>query len=267
MIDLAGKVALVTGASAGIGRAITIRLAREGMRLILAARDAERLQRVRDEALEMSGGHGDPEGIVTCPADIADDGDLARLGDAATERFGRLDLLVHCAGIYTRGRLDEASLGDLDRQYATNIRGPYALTQRLLPLLVLNEGQIVFINSTQGLNAGDGVGQYAATQHALKAIADSLRQEINGQGVRVLTIHPGRTATPRQERIFALEHRPYTPQMLMQPDDVAEILTAAVRLPRSAEVTEIMMRPMRKLQPVPAVDPAEPARTTAAEVA
>jgi NADP-dependent 3-hydroxy acid dehydrogenase YdfG len=139
-----------------------------------------------------------------------------------------------------------AAIGDLDRQYRTNVRGPYLLTQALLPFLRPCHGQIVFMNSTVGLEARADVGQYASTQHALRAIADALRAEVNSDGVRVLTVYLGRTATARQARIFQLEGRRYSPDLLMQPDDVAQMVMAALLLPRTAEVTEIRMRPLIK---------------------
>jgi NADP-dependent 3-hydroxy acid dehydrogenase YdfG len=126
------------------------------------------------------------------------------------------------------------------------VRGPYLLTQALLPLLRACHGQIVFVNSTVGLEARAGVGQYASTQHALRAIADALRAEVNPDGVRVLSVYLGRTATARQARIFRLEGRPYAPELLIQPEDVAEMVLATLRLPRTAEVTEIRMRPLVK---------------------
>ena len=99
----------------------------------------------------------------------------------------------------------------VDQHYQTNLRGPYLLTQALLPLLKLRRGQIVFMNSSAGLDARANVAQYAASKHALKAIADSLREEINRDGIRVLSVFPGRTATPMQQQLHVLEGRPYQP--------------------------------------------------------
>jgi len=104
----------------------------------------------------------------------------------------------------------------------------------------------VFINSTQGLRAAAGVGQYAATKHAMKAIADSLRDEVNAAGVRVTSVFLGRTATEMQRAIFALEGRQYQPGRLIQPADVAEIVLSLLLLPRTTEVTDIVLRPMQK---------------------
>ena len=109
------------------------------------------------------------------------------------------------------------------------------------------KGQIVFINSSAGLRASGNLGQYAATKFALKAIADSLREEVNGEGVRVLSVYPGRTATPMQSAVHKLEGREYHPELLMQSADAAAVVVNALSLPGSAEVTEIFVRPMSKL--------------------
>jgi NADP-dependent 3-hydroxy acid dehydrogenase YdfG len=104
----------------------------------------------------------------------------------------------------------------------------------------------VFINSSAGLNASANVGQYAATKHALKAVADSLRHEVNAEGLRVLSIYPGRTASPLQEAVFKMEEREYRSEMLIQPEDLAAVIINALALPRSAEVTDINVRPLTK---------------------
>jgi NADP-dependent 3-hydroxy acid dehydrogenase YdfG len=174
------------------------------------------------------------------------DEEVERLAAALLARSGRVDVLVHSAGTISLGDLETASIDDLDRQYAANVRAPYLLTQALLPALRASEGQIIFINSTVGLAARANVGQFSATQHALKAIADALREEINQHGVRVVSIYTGRTATPRQAKIHAIEERPYTPERLMQPEDVAAVVLDALSMPRTAELTDVKVRPMMK---------------------
>jgi NAD(P)-dependent dehydrogenase (short-subunit alcohol dehydrogenase family) len=173
-------------------------------------------------------------------ADLTDNDAIGRIGTEISAR-GRLDVLVLSSGIYERSREPEA----LARQIAANLLGPYSLLQRLLPLLIEAQGQVVFINSTQGLKAAAGIGQFGATQHAMKAVADSLRDEINGNGVRVTSIFLGRTATERQRAIFATEGRPYRPERLIQPADVAEIVLSLLQLPRTTEPTDIILRPMQ----------------------
>jgi NAD(P)-dependent dehydrogenase (short-subunit alcohol dehydrogenase family) len=137
-------------------------------------------------------------------------------------------------------------VADFDGQYRTNVRAPYVLTQALLPMLRSRQGQIVFINSSVGLNARAGVGQYAATKHALKALADSLREEVNAASVRVLSVFLGRTASPMQAGIHAAEGKAYHPERLLQPQDVAAVVLNALSLPRTAEVTDISIRPFMK---------------------
>ena len=99
-------------------------------------------------------------------------------------------MLVLGSGIYKRS--DDPTV--LLEQFRSNVLGPYALLRAVLPFLTAAQGQVVFINSTQGLKASGGVGQYASTHHAMRALADSLRDEVNEAGVRVLTIYLGRTA-------------------------------------------------------------------------
>ena len=237
---LTGHVAVVAGATSDVGRSICLGLASAGARLCLLGRDTDALG---DLATTLRS-HTDSASIYR--VDLTVDSTVVELGDRLNREVGRVDVLVHCAGSFEMGAHSGAAIDDLDRQHRTNVRGPYLLTQALLPLLRACHGQVVFMNSTVGLEARAGVGQYASTQHALRAIADALRAEVNSDGVRVLTVYLGRTATARQKRIFQLEGRQYTPELLMQPEDVAHMVMAAIRLPRTAEVTEIRMRPLVK---------------------
>jgi NADP-dependent 3-hydroxy acid dehydrogenase YdfG len=240
MIALENQVAVVTGASHGIGRAIALGLAAKKAVLFLVARNSTALQEVAELARESS-----PR-VVVHAIDLVADGAITDIAKTLDQQLGSLDVLVHCAGAYSMGDLQTASVEELDKLYRTNVRVPYLLTQSLVPVLKRRKGQIVFINSSQGLHAGARVGQFAATQHALKAIADSLRDEVNSDGVRVLSVYPGRTATPRMETIFAMEGRTYKPELLLQPEDIAEVVTNALMMPLTAEVTNITIRPLIK---------------------
>ena len=123
---------------------------------------------------------------------------------------------------------------------------PFELTQALLPLLKSRSGQIVFINSSQGLTARANTGAYAATQHALKALADSLRQEVNADSIRVVSLFLGRTATARMKALYQTEGRKYEPELLLQAEDIAQVVMASLQLPRTAEITDVAIRPFRK---------------------
>jgi NADP-dependent 3-hydroxy acid dehydrogenase YdfG len=239
---LSGQVALVTGASGGIGAAIAGALAREGAAVFLVARGRERLEAVA----RTIAGAGGPSRVSVCPADLRKQADVDQLRVALGQEAGRLDILVHSAGAYARGAVKDATSSEFDDLYAANLRGPFLLTKAVLSLLENSRGQVIFINSSSGVRAPALVSQFSATQHALRALGDALREEVNGNGVRVLTMHLGRTATQRTERLHEQEAKPYRPSLLMQPEDVASMAIAALRLPRTAEVTEIHMRPLVK---------------------
>lgn len=235
-----GQVAVVTGASSGIGRAIALDFARHGAKVCLVARHRHGLESVADQ---VRGNGGESQ---VCCADISRDQEIRTLAETVQSSLGRVDILVLCGGTIAHGTLERATLADFDTQYSSNLRGNYALVQAMLPLLRRQKGQIVFINSSAGMKASGGSGQHSAIQYALRAIADSLREEVNADGIRVLSVYPGRTATPRTARLFEKEGRPYRPELLMQPEDVAAMVTSALRLPRTAEVTDISLRSMLK---------------------
>ena len=238
-LALEGRTCVVTGASSGIGRAIAVALAGAGATVYAVARRRHELE----ATARQTNGAGRFE---VYEADLVVDAQIGPLADALRTGDGGVDVLVHSAGTISLGELETASVDDLDRQYAANIRAPYVLTQALLPALRASEGQIVFINSTAGLAARANVAQYAATKHALKALADSVRDEVNAQGIRVTSVYPGRTATPLQAEVYATEGKPYSPERLMQPEDVASVVLNALVLPRGAELTDVMVRPMLK---------------------
>ena len=233
------QVSVITGASSGIGRAIALGLAAQGSTLCLIGRRIETLEAVAEAA------HALTASTRCYCADLSLDEQVRALAVQLTE-VGRIDVLIHSAGAMALGPIESAAVEELDRQYRVNVRAPYLLTQALLPALKRSHGQIVFINSSAALNARANVSQYAASKAALKAIADSLRDEANAAGVRVLSVYPGRTASPMQAAVHALEGKVYAPERLMQPEDVAAAVINALSLPRSAEVTDIHIRPMLK---------------------
>lgn len=239
---LRNQIALVTGASSGIGRAIAIALSSQGAGVFLVSRQRPSLEAVAAEIHELD----EQARTWAIPTDLRDAAAIDRLREAVERETGGLDILVHSAGMYGRGAMSQSSVEEFDELYKANVRGPFVLTNALLPWLQSRQGQLVFINSSTGLNARAGVGQFSATQHALKAVANVVRDEVNLDGVRVLNMFLGRTATPRIKALYERDARPYRPDLLMQPEDVAAMAVCALSLPRSAEVTDIHMRPMIK---------------------
>jgi NADP-dependent 3-hydroxy acid dehydrogenase YdfG len=232
--------ALITGASSGIGRAIAYRLARNGATVCLVGRRRRALEELT-ECL-----HAEQASAFYLMADLAVDEDIQSLADQISREWTELNILVHSAAVYKAGAIDRAPVEDFDLQYRANLRAPYMLTQHLLPMLRRGRGQIVFLNSSVAVNSKSCVSQYAATKQGLKAVADSVRNELNDEGVRVLTVFAGRTATPMQEGIYRSDLKEYHPEYLLQPEDIAEMVVAAISLPRTAEVTEISIRPFRR---------------------
>ncbi len=238
---LAGKVAVVTGASQGIGKAIALELAGAQTSLCLVARRVKALEEVAQAAMRVS---ATPVHIRAL--DLTEDDHVRRFAAFVGSELGRCDVLVLCAGAFGRGLVREAPVEQLDHLFRANVRAPYLLIQLLLPQLIADRGQVVFVNSSQGLNAGPMTSQFAATQHALKALADSLRAEENQSGIRVLSVFPGRTATPRIENLYKMEGKPYDPDVLLQSEDVASAIVHALSLPERAEITNLHIRPSVK---------------------
>ena len=232
---LARQIAVVTGSSSGIGNAIARALGAHGATLCLLGRNVGTVEIAAPQ-------------VVKFTVDLAEETQIRDVVAAVRKNVGgAVDILVHSAGVFIADRLDVALVTDLDLQYRLNVRAPYLLTQELLPSLQQRRGQVVFINSSIARNpAGAGLTQYAATKTALKVIADGLRNEVNPAGVRVLSVFVGRSATPMQAAIHSAEGKKYRPERLLQPEDIASVVVNALSLPRTAEVTDIDIRPMQK---------------------
>jgi NAD(P)-dependent dehydrogenase (short-subunit alcohol dehydrogenase family) len=240
--DFAGRTALVSGATSGIGRSIATALAARGADVCVVGRNAARLTAVAGEC-EAAGGR-----VLSCCAEFSASSDVTSLGEQCHRAFGRLDILVHSAAALAVGRIGEAPVADFDEQYRTNLRAPFVLTQSVLPLLRSTMGQVVFINSTLALSSKAAMSQYGATKHGLKALADGLREEVNADGIRVLSVYVGRTATPMQAKLHEIEGRTYDAERLIQPADIASLVLHVLALPRTIEVTDITTRPMKGLK-------------------
>jgi NADP-dependent 3-hydroxy acid dehydrogenase YdfG len=235
-----GRMAVVTGGGTGIGAAVALALAREGAGLHLMGRRLQLLEAVASKAREI----GVP---VKCYcADLSVASGQVELMQRLEHDLPQLDFLIQSASAHSMGPIEEGNPAEFDALYHTNVRAPYVLAQALLPKLKDRQGQIVFINSSSGVVAKPMSAQYDATKHALKAIADSLRSEVNPHGVRVLSIYLGRTATEMQAQIHRKEGKLYRPELLLQPADVASVIMNALLLPRTAEITDVHIRPMIK---------------------
>lgn len=240
MSAIEGQIAVITGGGSGVGAALGLALAKARTEIHLIGRRLERLESVAATALSYGAS------AICYSADLATSSGQAEVIKRLASTLRHVDILIHSAGMYLANPVERASLADFDMQYQTNVRAPYALTQSLLPLLKKAQGQVVFINSSSGVMAKANSAQYDSTKHALKAIADSLRAELNPHGVRVLSVYLGRTASEMQKSIHEKEGKPYRPELLLQPEDIASVILNALSLPGTAEVTDIHIRPMIK---------------------
>jgi len=235
-----GRIAIVTGGGTGVGAAIALALASQGAALHLIGRRPQPLEAIASKARKMG-----VAAAFHC-AELSVPAGQIELMQRLEQNIPQLDLLIQSAAAHSIGTIEQGNPAELDILYQTNVRAPYLLTQTLLSRLKARQGQIVFINSSSGIAATPMSAQYGATKHALKAIADSLRGEVNQYGVRVLSVYLGRTATEMQKSIHIKEDKPYRPELLLQPADVASVVVNALLLPRTAEVTDVHIRPMIK---------------------
>jgi short-subunit dehydrogenase len=236
MTALSSQTAVITGASSGIGKAVALGLAAQGAAVCLVGRKLQRLEPVAEIARAKAAR------VTTYQADLTVDDNIRELKARLQRDFSSIGVLIHSAGVISIGAIESAPVEEFDWQYRVNLRAPYLLTQALLPMLRAGQAQVVFINSLVGLNAKGNSSQYSATKHALKALADGLRQEVNSDGLRVLSVFLGRTASPLQAAVHRMEGKIYNADLLVQPEDVAGLVLSALSLSRSAEVTDITIR-------------------------
>ncbi len=195
-LDLAGKTAVVTGASSGIGRAIAEAMAEAGANLVLVGRDAERLR----ETVGAVTARGVAAEAVA--VELTADEAPAAIVSAAVRRFGGLNVLVNCAGIFEPQPFETQPLESFDRQMAVNVRAPFALTQAALPYLRPG-GAVVNISSIAGYSGFPQSAAYCASKGAVELMTRALAAELGPQGVRVNRVAPGNIPTPMNAGQFA----------------------------------------------------------------
>ncbi|GAB2800186.1 SDR family oxidoreductase [Streptomyces daliensis] len=223
---------LITGAGSGIGAVVAERLLARGDDTWLLARNAARAKELADRF----------DGAHTLVGDLAEP---ERLSWALSHQAlpETLDSLHHIAGVIELGEIGDTSAKVWNTMLAANLVAPAELTRLLLPQLRQARGHVLFVNSGAGLRANPHWGAYAASKHGLKALADALRGEEGGNGVRVTSVYPGRTATPMQEKVHRLEGKEYDAEKWVTPEAVATTLLTALDLPRGSEVTDLSVRP------------------------
>jgi short-subunit dehydrogenase len=221
---------LLTGAGSGIGAVLAERLLERGDELVLLARSTERAHDLRADL---------PDATVLV-ADLADAAAVEAVADRLPESLASV---VHAAGVVDLGPVAELTAEAWQSQLAVNLVAPAVLTRVCLPAVRAARGTFVFVNSGAGLVAHPQWSAYAASKFGLRALADSLRAEEQGHGVRVTTVYPGRTATPMQEKVHQQEGKEYDASSWIDPDTVVDAILHVLDLPDDATVTDLSIRP------------------------
>lgn len=233
---LQDQVAIITGASRGIGEAVSRRLAQMGAHVVLCARDKQRLEAVR-QAIADSGGSAE-----TASLDLASEPAIAALGADLRARHRRCDILVNNAAIgYDSGPLHQMDPADWNRLMATNLRAPYLMIRAVAPLMIeRGAGHIVNISSLAGHYPLKNGAAYSASKWGLNGLTYSVAEELREHGVRVSVVAPGSVNTE-----FG-GHRLPNAETKIQPDDVADVVAMLVTQRPQSFVSEVLIRPTKK---------------------
>ena len=211
------KSAIVTGGGRGIGKAIALAFAREGADVAVAARTVAQLEQTVQE-VEALGRVG-----LAHPVDVTKPADVQALAEAALERFGRIDILVNCAGILEFGRVATYDPADWERVIRVNLIGCFLATQAVLgAMLRARQGRIINIASTAAKQGFPLASAYSASKFAVEGFSQSLAAEVKEHGIRVNTLHPGgvaRTAMGRASTARLSAHQAHPPEEQWQPVD------------------------------------------------
>jgi short-subunit dehydrogenase len=239
-MDLQGAVAVVTGASSGIGRVTAEALAKEGATVVLVARREELLEELASN-IESRGGQAAAMGC-----DVSDWSPVDDLAKRVGDRFGRCDVLVNNAGVPGGGKFADLSIEDIERVVRVNYLGVLYGTKAFLPMMLdAGRGHIVNVASLAGRFAVPGAAVYTSTKHAVVALSEGLHFELSPLGVRVTVVNPGTVATEGFPHRDMAERKS---RLLMRPERVAEVIVKVVKSGKAPEVS--IPRPLAALQVV-----------------
>jgi NAD(P)-dependent dehydrogenase (short-subunit alcohol dehydrogenase family) len=234
MGKLTGKIAIVTGASRGIGRGIAAALVREGATLVVNGRDSDRLESVAAE-LRSAGA-----AVEALAGDVAQEQIVNQLFALAVERFGRLDLLVNNAGAFDGGPLDAFDIATWDRVLATNLRAPFLCTRAALAIMKRQRsGRIINIGSISANRVRPNSAAYSASKHGLWGLTQVAALEGREYGVTVCCLNPGNIAVERRQESTAVEDS----EPMIAVSDIAEVALLMATLPPNVEMLEATVLP------------------------
>ena len=240
---LDGKVALVTGASSGIGEAIALGLAEAGATVAVSARRADRLKGLV-ERIEQIGAKG-----LALAGDMAVEAEAVKAVDDTVAAYGRIDILINSAGIMEPGPVTGCDFATYRRVFDINMFGALYTSAAAIPhMLKQGVGDIVTISSLAGRKGGPMTSAYSASKHAVNSFTDGLRQELGEKNIRVSTLMPGATTTEVADAISDPKWRKMlqahvAKEGAVSPKDIADTIVFMMALPRRANISEISVRP------------------------
>ena len=231
MTDLTDQVAIVTGASRGIGRATALLLAMQGAKVVCVARSADELEEVANKT----------QGLAI-PADVSDPDDAQNVADEALRHFGRLDILVCNAGVGSFNLLERFSATEWDRMFDVNVKGTFLMCKAVVPhFKAQRSGHIVGVASDVARRTFEHGTAYGASKFAQDAVLASLRKEVRPHGVKVSTIYPGLVDTYFND---SLPGSPDAEKTHLKPSDVAQAIRYVLEAPAHVVVDELMLHPL-----------------------
>lgn len=241
--SLSGKVALVTGASSGIGEGIAIELARAGAAVALSARRADRLAELVAK-IEALGGKA-----LALPGDMTVEAEAIAAVDDTVARLGRIDILINSAGVMQAGGVENADLAEYRRVFDINVFGTLYCCKAAVPhMLRQGEGDIVNITSLAGRKGGPQTNAYSASKHAANSMTDAMRQELGDRNIRVSYLMPGATKSEVGDAISDPNWRKAIQAHVAKdgavlPSEIGETIVFMLSLPRRVNISEITVRP------------------------
>jgi NADP-dependent 3-hydroxy acid dehydrogenase YdfG len=242
--SLDGKVAVVTGASSGIGEATVRALSAEGAAVVAGARRKERLDGLVEEVTRNGGK------AIAVGCDVTDERQAHALVDRAIEEFGRIDVLVNNAGVMLLSKVEKGLSGEWRRMFDVNVLGLlYATDAAVGAMKRRGGGHVVNVSSVAGRKTRPTGGVYSGTKFAVNAISEALRQELLEDGIRVTVVEPGAVATELTDHITDEEVREGLKQRRIEPlrsEDIANAIAYAVVQPQRVSVNEILIRPTQQ---------------------
>jgi NADP-dependent 3-hydroxy acid dehydrogenase YdfG len=241
--NLTSKVAIVTGASSGIGEATAIALAAEGAKVVAVARRSDRLEALAEKIRDQGGT------LQPMTADVADEAQIRDVVAKTQEQFGRIDSLINNAGVMLLGPIDGANTEDWRRMIDVNLLGLMYATHAVLPMMKSQKtGHIINVSSVAGRTVSSYGAVYCATKFAVGAFSESLRQQVYQDNIRVTIVEPGVVATELVQHITHAETKNmaegfYGSMKTLESEDIANAIVYALSQPDHVNVNEVLIRP------------------------